>query len=271
MKSIVQGDWRIEFQTRKTVDIMGRKKTYPEPITFPVLIHKHRVVMSESPQEVIMMKNEAKGAKGRCLVGGLGLGLILEHLRKRKGVKEIVVVERQPEVIHLYRQLRKDKVRYDEVINSTIEDYLKRDNLRPFDYVHLDTWYTGDYEHLPHVNWLVAQAKKNLNPKGVVQAWNHKSMRETFKDECAKIVSLMKNDIVHGPDYKIEALKRAFPLLGGFIGWYRENHKADRGTLISKILELADQSFEFEHKPEVQDEIRIATCMAEGIPCPPGR
>lgn len=59
------------------------------------------VVMSDDPSELRWMTDMIEGARGRVLVGGFGLGLVVRFLEDRPEVDSIHVVEREADVLRL--------------------------------------------------------------------------------------------------------------------------------------------------------------------------
>lgn len=73
--------------------------------------------------------------EGKILIGGLGLGVVVEALNEKDNITKMVVVEKSPEVIKLvWKYLKVNKAR---IIQADIFDYLKTTNER-FDCVYLD-------------------------------------------------------------------------------------------------------------------------------------
>ncbi len=60
------------------------------------------VVMSITPLEVLTQRKAIMLAKGKVLIGGLGLGWLLKKVAAKKSVKEIVVVEISRELLDWY-------------------------------------------------------------------------------------------------------------------------------------------------------------------------
>jgi len=90
--------------------------------------------MSNYPEEIDDIKRVIKTAKGNCLVGGLGLGLIVQELLKIE-IDHIDVVEINPEVI---------KVCSERVLNEKVKvlegDAKKVFPNPPYDWVYYDIW-----------------------------------------------------------------------------------------------------------------------------------
>lgn len=75
---------------------------------------------------------------GKVLVGGLGLGVIVELLNKNTRVKSVVVVEIAQEVIDLVWPHLNGKSKA-KIVCSGIKDYMKETKAK-FDCVYLDIW-----------------------------------------------------------------------------------------------------------------------------------
>jgi hypothetical protein len=61
--------------------------------------------MSVAPMELESQSHHVLAAKGRVLVGGLGLGAILWALLEKPEVEHITVIERDPQVINIMREV----------------------------------------------------------------------------------------------------------------------------------------------------------------------
>ena len=72
---------------------------------------------------------------GKVLIGGLGLGVVVEALNEKDSITGMVVVEKSPEVIKLvWKYLKTDKAR---IIQADVFDYIETTDER-FDYVYFD-------------------------------------------------------------------------------------------------------------------------------------
>ncbi len=263
METIEVGSAEIRFQSHKQVDVFGKRVTFKAPKTFPVLRIHGQIAMSVSPQEALMMKRDAaKAARGgRFLVAGLGLGVILEHLRKKKAM--IHVVEKNKDVIAAYRKYKKNAVDYDFLHETTIEDYLEKGS-GDWDFIYLDTWYALDYEFLPHINWMINMAKARLHPTGKVLAWGYDEMIHHYVRDCLRITQMASNVKTMAVE-NLKALKLRFPLSGKFVEWFRKNLHADRQTVIQKASVLAAEIQKFELPLEAVDSINATKQAFEGF------
>lgn len=131
--------------------MMGYKQTSVE-LPFDRDIHKlvrngDQLLMSDTPQEAFLQYEAYQSAKGRVLVGGLGLGVIATWMAKKPEVKEITVVEISKDVI----KLSKPKHPKIHVVQADIWDYLKTTK-EQFDFIYIDIHYrTGHGEYIETV------------------------------------------------------------------------------------------------------------------------
>lgn len=96
------------------------------------------VWMSDEPQELRQAAEWIVAAKprGRILVGGLGLGVVASWLAQLPFVEEVVVVEREQDVIDLVRPHQTGYT----VERSDLFDYLRNLSRWRFDFAFFDIW-----------------------------------------------------------------------------------------------------------------------------------
>lgn len=253
MNPITRGNVTITFQSHKEVTIFGKLVKYRKPKTFPVLRIDGQIAMSNSPQENLMMKNEAKSAPtgSRALVAGLGLGIILEELRKKRC--KISVVEKNKNVVDAYREFKKKKVDFDALHLTTIEKYLETGD-GGWDFIHLDTWYALDYEFLPHINWLIKMAKGRLSPKGRLVCWGYEDMIKHFVSDCLTVYSDSRA-MSKVSKLNLDRLGERFPMVGQFAKWLKNDVFVDKQIAIDKAHLIAAQIEKFDIPLESVDDI----------------
>jgi hypothetical protein len=232
-----KGDVTITHAESDVFDVWGKKVRLKKPLRFAMLKIDGQTVMSETPQEVGAMKKDASKAKGRALVAGLGLGVILNYMRRKCSV--IDVVEPNQQVIDAYREYRGGKIQYDNLYKTTIEDFLLAPPRPPrYDFVYLDTWYGLDSEYLPHINWMTEKAKPFLRKGGRVASWGYDWMVKHHVEDCLELIG--KRQMLLEADHRnIERLKLAMPLIGAFADWYRQNNGVSMKGCKMKALDLA--------------------------------
>ena len=124
-----------------------QKTIFREPRPLYKLLRKGKLMMSDSPQEMFLQYEAYKEAKGRVLMGGLGLGMSATLFAEKDNVKEVCVVEISKEIIKLCRP-RNKKIK---VIHEDIWNFLKTTKEK-FDYIYIDIHYaTGCMEYLATV------------------------------------------------------------------------------------------------------------------------
>lgn len=126
-----------------------QERSYVPPGLYYRLMRRGDVVMSNTPDEYREHANYIRCARGRVLVVGLGLGLVLDKLIEKSDVKEIVVVERELEVIRLVGTafMRESKVR---IVRADLNDWWPRpDQFGRFESAWIDIWDVWDDSMMP--------------------------------------------------------------------------------------------------------------------------
>jgi hypothetical protein len=141
--------------------------------------------MSDTAAERSMMFAAAKEARGKILVGGLGLAIYPQLVfRLNRSVDSMTIVEINPEVIQVVGEIWKyglDKTQSGKIniVAADIESYL-HDTSDCFDTIYLDTWEDADARFLPHVNHLIQLALPISAPEGQIHCWGYAMMVDTF-------------------------------------------------------------------------------------------
>ena len=131
------------------------------------------LMMSDSPQEMFLQYDMYKRAKGKVLVGGLGLGMYARMIEKKDEVTEIVVVEISQDVINISTPKKSKKIR---IIKDDITNFLKTTEEK-FDYIYIDTYYgTGASEYLNTVAPLRKILKERFPDTGA-DFWAEEEMK----------------------------------------------------------------------------------------------
>lgn len=145
---------------------------YPEPVEFHLLQHKGRTLTSDKPIEIYQQYCSFVNMRGRCLVGGLGLGMAAQMIQANPAVTEVVVVEKCRTIIDLIQNGLHKKIR---VIRADLFQYLRDVPAGQYDSAYFDIWYaTGEDEWGRYVLPLYRQARrKGIN---VLGAWGEFEM-----------------------------------------------------------------------------------------------
>jgi len=150
---------------------------FTTPVTSPVLCeklphdNKPKVWMSETPMECFTQRTGIRLAKGKVVIGGLGLGWFLNQIARRKQVTEIVVVEKEniliqwlwPRICWHYPDVQARlnagqlNIRYDDVYNVIDKQHTEENTV-----FLLDIWDTFLNYDKRFFDW-----KKKLGPKRI--------------------------------------------------------------------------------------------------------
>lgn len=120
--------------------------------TYKRLVIDGQLMMSNTPMERASNGWIIKWGQGRILINGLGLGCVLTALLKKPEVKEVWVVENNPDVIKLVWPTFKDDPRV-KLIEADALKYMPPKG-EMFDYVWHDIWPTITTDNLPEMTKL---------------------------------------------------------------------------------------------------------------------
>lgn len=121
-----------------------------DPGTYRRLRHKDRgVVMSNTPMEVRTNRIAYRMARGRVLINGLGLGMLLEAILSKPDVTYVRVIEIDPDVIKLTGPHFAHDPRVEIICADALEYKPAKGEL--FDYCWHDIWDTISSDNLPEM------------------------------------------------------------------------------------------------------------------------
>jgi hypothetical protein len=224
---IHESGYRIERALLDSADVFGRPFRLSPPLECRLLFDPAgRMWMFSTPQEHIMMANNARVSRGHVFVGGLGLGLYPQYAQVGAigNATCLTIVERSPVVRDLVEPALRASLRVPfEVIVADVSEYLGTPSAlgprstrpgrgdRPvaltphtqiverasggevgpiFDTIFLDTWDTLDAAILPEVNRLRDLAAARLAPGGRVLLWGYRWMVRLFEDACREMLTV---------------------------------------------------------------------------------
>lgn len=184
--SIITGHYRPGFYLME--GIKGYVVWYNEhTLHYTSLNINGKQWMLDDPLHWIGMQELAKSTSGSVLVAGLGLGLVASQLIQNPKVTEIVVIERNSDVIKLIgKYLQSPKI---SIINTDFEQYLVGIQGKIFDYAILDLWVADD-ESTKEEREIIRNEMKTLTAlcvnklKSKVYIWgiNDKIFNPAFED-----------------------------------------------------------------------------------------
>lgn len=102
------GPWRIETKIVEDPDLLSKARAivhgygrYVPAGTYKILYRDREVIMSNTPDEIRDFMYFIHKARGRVLVNGLGLGVVLKALIEKPEVDFVTVIELSEDVIKL--------------------------------------------------------------------------------------------------------------------------------------------------------------------------
>lgn len=152
----VSGDWAIETfevgeieseKTRLRADYTRDNDAFIPAGCYRRLVKSGEVVMSNTPMEVRTCAEFLDNARGRILINGLGLGMVLHAVLQLPLVTQVTVVERELDVIKLVGDAFNSDPRV-EIIHADAFLYCP-----PAGVVYDSAWH--DVKTFPPVIWMV--------------------------------------------------------------------------------------------------------------------
>ncbi len=212
---------------------------YDREMRFPILCETETKIgwMTVEPYEINTFSSFAESAKGRILLGGCGLGYIAYMLSLKDEVSEITIVEKDKDVIELFKSSilpqfkNKDKIK---VIEGDIIEYLKIADLTKYDEINLDVW--RDYMDMIYI-YLEALVVEHNNPQVKFSYWLEEGLRyqigksilkafaeKSDKDNILDIIGqyILDNATINNRDDLLELIKLK-DMRSILYTWYLDN------------------------------------------------
>ncbi len=187
-----EGGYRVTQGHVEEVDIFGRAYRMDPPLEVRLLHDPQGVLwMSDTPQERMMMYNNARQTRGHVLIGGAGLGLYPQYAAQ---AQSFTIVERSPMVARLVAPILKPLMDTRGIplrfIMGDVRNYLKSADPGSFDTIFIDTWAHLDANLLPGINVLRDDAERHLAPGGQVLLWGYRWMVRMFEEASATLLMM---------------------------------------------------------------------------------
>lgn len=153
---------------------------FNKAISYPVLKHDNTVWMSITPNEIATMEGAINDANGKVLVLGLGLGYYQYMISNKDNVKQITIIEKDENIIQLFKQYILPQFKYKEKIKIVHDDAFSflDANKEDFDYCFLDLWHSPE-DGLPLYLRLRKYEYKYKNT--TFNYWLHKSILAMYR------------------------------------------------------------------------------------------
>lgn len=181
----ISGDWEIKkysvskhdaeiFNIRGAFSSMGHYSI--QPGNYIKLTYKDDVVMSDTPNELSSHRMFVWDAKGRLLIVGLGLGIVLRAVLDKKKVSHVTVIEKSEDVIKLVAPRFENDIKYKnkvKIIHADIFEW-KPEKLEKFDYAWFDIWNDVCITNIEEINKLHRKFRRCC---GKVDSWKAGELR----------------------------------------------------------------------------------------------
>ena len=117
--------------------------SFKEKFLYPCIMEGNTTWMSITPNEIFTMKQHIEKAHGKVLTLGCGMGYFAYMAALKENVSKVVIVEKSPEVIELFKEYVlpqcsvKDKI---EIVHADAFEYMESLEDGVFDYCFADIW-----------------------------------------------------------------------------------------------------------------------------------
>lgn len=148
----------------------------------------HTVWMSTHEAEKTTQAEFVAAARGRVMVAGLGIGLVLRPLLSKPEVTQVVVIEKnmevyrimRPELERIKREAGPNRLR---IVNHDVFHYTPG---RQFDTIYFDVWPNITPKNMIGMLKLRQRFKRHLAPGGWMGCWAEAECRESLRRMEAK-------------------------------------------------------------------------------------
>ncbi len=161
---------------------MSYREVYSlKPGKYVKLIDKelHQIVMSDTPMELETNERFVREARGRVLVGGLGLGIVILAIQAKEEVKEIVVVEKYEEVVALI----KERLPLNSKVKVVLGDIKEYPVEKGFDTIYFDIWNTISADNWTDMKSLHRRWRRSLNQGGWMGSWRQSDCQRSARND----------------------------------------------------------------------------------------
>ena len=161
-------------------DILPVLGYFDKKFKYPAIYQNNILWMSVTPNEINTMANDIKKATGKVITVGLGLGYYAYHVSLKDDVDEVIIIEKDQEVIELFKNYilpkfkNKTKIKiYNQDAFCFFRNPSNLELLNSTNYIFIDIWHDVS-DGLP----LYQEFKKIENELGLeFHYWIEKTMK----------------------------------------------------------------------------------------------
>lgn len=190
----VSGPWRIQAfrvseqeseMTLARAKITGAINEFVPTGNYKRLVREETVVMSNTPMEIRTNRAFIHRAKGKVLINGLGLGMVLSAILEKPEIESVTVVEASEDVIKLVGPSFCDDSRV-RIVHACAFEYQPEQGTF-FDAVWHDIWDEISDENLPEMHKLHRKYGQRANWQGSWARAECEVLRERAKNFTCEI------------------------------------------------------------------------------------
>lgn len=159
----VSGEWRVERKYIERNPFQFGSRVVPSG-EYTAIFRGSTLVMSDTPDEMRDHHHAVDMAHGKCLVAGLGIGMVLQAICEMGCVSDVTCVEISSDVLSLvqphYDAMFPGKIKF---INASIFDFKPKEK---FDWAWFDIWDTICADNLDEMRRLHRKFARSAKWKG---------------------------------------------------------------------------------------------------------
>jgi Tfp pilus assembly protein PilF len=140
-----------------------------EEETMAVLRVNGKAMMCDNLHERLSNQDIVEQARGRVLIAGLGLGMILHPIIKNDAVSSVTIVEKEKDVITAITPILPKSSKL-QVVCGDIFTWKPEDSAR-YDCIYFDIWTNGEYDGDLERQQLLSKFEKYRAKGGWISAW----------------------------------------------------------------------------------------------------
>ncbi|MBN1312768.1 MAG: hypothetical protein JXB30_15245 [Anaerolineae bacterium] len=164
------GQIRVAREAAQYIPLYGKQLMLSAQAPWTLVYEGTTLLMSDTPQERLMMLRGTTGMYGHVLVAGGGLGLYPQYLRRYRRAEQVTVIEHNVDVVTMLETTLGPNAAI-EIVQTSFEQFLAQAGNRQFDCCYIDVHPTIDPRWLPGLNWLRDRCAEQIT--GPLRVWGY--------------------------------------------------------------------------------------------------
>jgi spermidine synthase len=175
-----QGVASVDHFTMSPTDVLASLHLYDEDYvpegTYARLRVNGQLMMTDTPMEKRTNLEIIEKARGRVLIAGLGIGMILRAIVKKSEVTHITVLEKYQDVVDLVLPQFTD-ARLEVIVDDVFQWEPPTDTPK-YNTIYFDIWPDSLVECLPEMDALYKRYRPLLAKGGWMDSWTYKKLKQ---------------------------------------------------------------------------------------------